>query len=149
MSAPLAVTGETPVPRVFIVEDTPAHARLTRRLFQEHLPEAEIHTYADGDAALDCLLDPRRANPLPRLVLLDLKLPGVSGLEVLARIKSHPELRCIPVVVLTSSAAAGDVAEAYRRYANGFVTKPVDFDDYVRMIRDLQRYWLAWNDVPD
>lgn len=135
--------------RVVLVEDTPAHARLTRRLFQENQPDVEVLSFEDGETALACLLDPARGRPLPRLVLLDLKLPGLPGLEVLERIKLHPDLRAVPVVVLTSSAAAQDRAAAYRRFANGFVTKPVDFTQYVHMIQDLQRYWLEWNAVPE
>ena len=86
--------------------------------------------------------------PRPDVVLLDLKLPKISGHEVLAEVKKDPELQTVPIVVLTTSEAEIDRAKAYGNHANSYLTKPVDFDQFAKMIQDLKLYWCVWNRPP-
>ena len=107
----------------------------------------------DGEAALDFLFArgayaERASEPLPRLVLLDLKLPKVDGLEVLREIRAHDRTRSVPVVVLTSSQEERDIAASYRLGANSFVSKPVAFDEFTSTVAELGRYWLLVNKIP-
>ena len=113
----------------------------------------EIVEAADGQAALDYLY--RRAEfrdpdqfPRPDLILLDLRLPKVDGLEVLKTIKSDPGLSRTPVVILTTSAAEADMVKAYDNHANSYLVKPVDFAQFVKLMDTLGYYWLAWNEYP-
>jgi two-component system response regulator len=105
----------------------------------------------DGQEALDYLLgsEAELAGRLPRVVFLDLKLPKISGLEVLQRLKSSERTRALPVVILSSSREESDVREAYRLGANSYVVKPVDFDSFVEAVGSLGTYWLALNQSPD
>jgi CheY-like chemotaxis protein len=138
---------------ILLVEDNPDHAELVRRSFQIHRVANQIYHAWDGEEALDFLLrrgrykDPQ-SSPRPHVVLLDLRLPRIDGLEVLQEIKSRDELRAIPVVVLTTSESEKDVDQAYELYANSYLVKPVDFDNFTDMMRDLGFYWLAWNHLP-
>jgi CheY-like chemotaxis protein len=138
---------------VLLVEDEPAHAEIVRRNFAEFQPTGRLLHVADGQAALDYLYrragyrDPQRS-PRPALILLDLRLPRVDGLEVLKTVKADPELRRIPVVMLTTSAAESDVASAYEHHANSYLVKPVDFPRFVALMEALGRYWLTWNEIP-
>jgi CheY-like chemotaxis protein len=138
---------------ILLVEDNPDHAELMRRNL-EHVPAASfLHHVEDGEAAMDYIFGrgayaDRARFPAPDLVLLDLRLPRVSGLEVLRQVKSHPTLHRTPIVVLTSSDAERDVAVAYEYHANSFVTKPVDFQRLSQLIQDLGFYWLARNQNP-
>ena len=138
---------------ILLVEDNPDHAELMRRSL-EHVPAASfLHHVEDGEAAMDYIFGrggfaDRARFPAPDLVLLDLRLPRVSGLEVLRQVKSHPTLHRTPIVVLTSSDAERDVAVAYEYHANSFVTKPVDFQRLSQLIQDLGFYWLARNQNP-
>lgn len=138
---------------VLLVEDEPAHAEIVRRNFAEFQPAGRLLHVADGQAALDYLYrragyrDPQRS-PRPALILLDLRLPRVDGLEVLKTVKADPELRRIPVVMLTTSAAESDVASAYEHHANSYLVKPVDFPRFVALMEALGRYWLTWNEIP-
>jgi len=130
---------------ILMVEDNPGDVRLT----QEALKDAKVsnHLYAVGDgvAAIDFLR--RRGDfpdvPRPDLILLDLNLPRKDGREVLAEIKSDPDLRTIPVVVLTTSEAEEDILRAYKLNANCYVTKPVDLDQFIRVVRSLESFWLT------
>ena len=111
---------------------------------------SEIRHVADGEAALDYLFQrgeyaDTETSPSPHLVLLDLRLPKIDGLEVLRQIKTDEELRRIPVVVLTSSQAESDIARAGDNYVNSYLVKPVAFDDFRQMLRDFAFYWLVWN----
>src|SRR5690606_39869540 len=99
-----------------------------------------------GQEALDYLYD--SSNPTPTLILLDLKMPRVDGIEVLRKIKSDPEKRSIPVVVLTSSREDRDIVESYNLGVNGYVVKPVDFDQFVQAVTDLGLFWLILNQTP-
>jgi two-component system, response regulator len=108
---------------------------------------------ADGAAALDFILargefSGRQDDARPQVVILDLKLPKVSGLEVLRALKSDPETRVIPVVVLTSSAQEQDIIESYQLGVNSYIVKPVDFDNFAATVRDLGLYWLLLNKPP-
>lgn len=138
---------------VLLVEDEPAHAEIVRRNFVDFCPANRLMHVADGQAALDYLFrraqyrDPERS-PRPALVLLDLRLPKVDGLEVLKTIKTDPELCRIPVVILTTSAADADVVKAYDSHANSYLVKPVDFPQFVALMETLGRYWLTWNKIP-
>lgn len=138
---------------ILLVEDDPAHAEIVRRNFEDsRLANRLIHV-EDGQAALDYLSrqgefsDPARS-PRPGLILLDLRLPKVDGLEVLQTIKSNPNLSRIPVVILTTSAAESDKTRAYDNHANSFLVKPVDFSQFVALMETLGYYWLAWNQYP-
>ena len=135
---------------ILLVEDDPDHAELIIRGLQNNGVANRIRLISDGEAALGYLF--RRGeyadggkSPRPHLVLLDLRLPKIDGLEVLREIKADEELRRIPVVVLTSSEAEGDMVQAYDNHANSYLVKPVEFDGFRRMMRDLGFYWLVWN----
>ena len=138
---------------ILLVEDDPAHAEIVRRNFGDSNVANKLHHVADGQLALDYLFrmngfsDPK-SSPRPNLILLDLRLPKVDGLEVLNRIKQDPELSRIPVVVLTTSSAESDVIKAYDRHANSYLVKPVDFPQFKALMESLGYYWLAWNQYP-
>jgi CheY-like chemotaxis protein len=135
------------------VEDDPAHAEFVRRIAEDFRVANRLQRVADGQAALDYLYrqgefsDPSRS-PRPGLILLDLRLPKVDGLEVLRTIKNDPDLAPIPVVILTTSAAEKDRVKAYDHHANSYLVKPVDFSQFVEMMKTLGYYWLAWNVYP-
>lgn len=137
---------------ILLVEDNPDHAELVIRNMEEFSVANTIVHVQDGEAALDYLLDRGKyagmRRPLPHLVLLDLQLPKVSGLEVLKQVKQDNRLRALPVVMLTTSAAERDMAKAYEYHANSYLSKPVDFCDFSRMLKDLGFYWLVWNRRP-
>jgi CheY-like chemotaxis protein len=138
---------------ILLVEDDLAHAEIVRRNFEEFRMANRLIHVADGQAALDYLYrreqfsDPE-LSPRPELILLDLRLPRVEGLEVLKTIKADHDLSCIPVVVLTTSAAEKDVVRAYDSHANSYLVKPVDLPQFVDMMKALGYYWLAWNEYP-
>jgi len=130
---------------ILLVEDNPDDEALTKLALRMGMP-ASFKVARDGQEALDYLLDD--ANDLPRLVLLDLNLPSVDGLEVLRRIREHERTSLTPVVILTGSNAPTDVAAAYRNGASSYVRKPVDFDQYAELIRQIGSYWLVVNEPP-
>ena len=139
---------------VLLIEDNDDHAELVIRTLAEHRVANKITRLSDGQAALDYLF--RRAqfadpatSPRPHLVLLDLRLPRVDGLEVLSVIKESPDLRLIPVVVLTTSETERDIHQAYSYYANSYLVKPVGFDQFSQMMDELGFYWLGWNVEPN
>ncbi len=138
---------------ILLVEDNNDHAELVRRSLAKHKIANKIYHVTDGQAALNYLFregaysDPR-TSPLPDLVLLDLRLPKVDGLDVLKRLKDAPDLRRIPVVIMTTSDAETDVAVAYERHANSYVVKPLGLESFRKMMTDLGFYWLAWNVNP-
>ncbi|ACH38968.1 response regulator, putative [Citrifermentans bemidjiense Bem] len=138
---------------ILLVEDNPDHAELAIRNLDDGKLANKIFHVEDGEAALDFLnhrgiyADPQQF-PRPHLILLDLRLPKVDGIEVLKAVKASEELKAIPVVILTTSAAERDLAQAYQNYANSYLTKPVDFDSFSELLRDMGFYWLAWNQRP-
>ncbi|MBU0926723.1 MAG: response regulator [Spirochaetes bacterium] len=136
--------------RVLLVEDNPDHAEMVMRSFREHQKGDAIHRVADGEEALDYLFRQGRyadplSSPRPELILLDLRLPKVDGLEVLVRLKTAEGLKRIPVIILTTSESEVDLVRAYDGYANSYLVKPVDFDKFIRLMGDLGLYWLGWN----
>ncbi len=138
---------------ILLVEDNDDHAEIVKRSFRDHRMANCIHHVTDGPAALDYLLrqggysDPKKS-PRPDVILLDLRLPKLDGLEVLHRIKQNEELRRIPVVILTSSREDCDVARAYDDHANSYLVKPMGFQKFTELMRDLGFYWLGWNVNP-
>jgi chemotaxis family two-component system response regulator Rcp1 len=135
----LAVPRSRPF-RILLVEDNPGDADLIREVMAESEEKNEITVAVDGVEALRCL----REGPPPDLILLDLNLPKKSGCEVLAEIKSTEALLRIPVVVLTSSEAESDLADAYRLHANCYLTKPVDLEEFLMVVRAIERFWLGF-----
>jgi CheY-like chemotaxis protein len=138
---------------VLLVEDNPDDVLLTNRAFKRANLINPIQVVDDGDRAVAYLsgappFDDRGRFPLPVLILLDLKLPRRSGLEVLKWLRAVPGLRRLPVVVLTSSADSGDVNNAYDMGANSYLVKPVGFDALFDMVKVLQPYWLILNQQP-
>ncbi|MBW4054082.1 MAG: response regulator [Proteobacteria bacterium] len=138
---------------ILLVEDNPDHAELVMRNMEDFQVANKIIHVEDGEAALDYLWGrgeyaDRRSFPIPHLMLLDLRLPKVDGLEVLKEVKSNADLRAMPVVILTTSDAERDMAKAYKFHANSYVTKPVNFGEFSRLLKDLGFYWLAWNKRP-
>lgn len=131
---------------IVLVEDNPDDQALTLRALKKQNIANEIVVVNDGVEALDFLLAPD--NPIPHLVLLDLKLPKLDGLQVLQRLRSEPRTRLLPVVVLTSSDEEKDVIEGYRLGANSYIRKPVDFNQFSEAIRHLGLYWLVLNQPP-
>lgn len=131
------------------VEDNPAHADLIKRQILRTRPETKIVQLTDGDAALRYLLRRPPEAAMPKLVLLDLRLPKVDGLEVLRRLKEDPVLHRLPVVVLSTSNAEKDLLEAYRHGANSYLVKPLEFEPFREMIASLCHFWLNWNSEPD
>jgi two-component system, response regulator len=131
---------------ILLVEDNPDDAELTLRAFaKNNIANSVVHV-ADGEEALDYLLSPD--NPLPTLVLLDLKLPKVSGLDVLKRMRADARTKRTPVVVLTSSNEERDLVASYDLGANSFVRKPVDFAQFLDAAKQLGLYWLVLNEQP-
>ena len=138
---------------ILLVEDNPDHAELVKRNLEEFQVANHINHVEDGEAALDYVYgrgkySDHKKFPRPDLILLDLRLPKIDGLEVLKQIKRDLTLQAIPIVVLTTSDAEKDLAQAYEYHANSYVTKPVNFDNFSRLLRDLGYYWLAWNKRP-
>ncbi|EME64074.1 two-component system response regulator [Rhodococcus ruber BKS 20-38] len=129
---------------VLLVEDDAGDELMTREALDEHKLTNTLHVVRDGEQALDFLFrrGPYSDAPRPDLILLDLNLPRYDGREVLARIKADPELRQIPVVVLTASAAEEDLLRSYRLHANAYITKPVDFAQFADVIRRIDNFFL-------
>lgn len=135
---------------VMLIEDNVDHAELVLRTLEDHRIANTVRHFLDGQSALDYLY--RRGEfsgpadtQRPHVILLDLRLPRVDGMDVLKTIKEDPELKSIPVVVLTTSEAEKDVARAYYNHANSYLVKPVGFEDFKKLMDDLGFYWLGWN----
>jgi CheY-like chemotaxis protein len=138
---------------ILLVEDNPDHEELVRRALEERAAPVALKVVRHGEEALDYLFrrgvwrEPRQS-PRPRLVLLDLRLPRVDGLQVLAAVKSTPPLRDIPVVILTTSDSEQDMAGAYARHANSYLVKPVDHQRFADLVASVESYWLDLNRQP-
>lgn len=135
---------------ILLAEDNPNDAELTIAALRESKMVSPIVRVADGAEALDFLYRrgayAGRTDGPPSLILLDLKMPKVDGLEVLAAVKQDPDLHVIPVVMLTSSREEADLTRSYKRGANAYVVKPVDFDDFMRAVRDIGLFWGLVNE---
>ncbi len=138
---------------ILLVEDNANDVRLTLHAFKRHKLVNRIHVVRDGAEALEFLFcigayAERSIDDVPKVVLLDLKLPKVDGLEVLRHIKADPRTRAIPVVMLTSSREERDIVESYQLGVNSYIVKPVDFEQFSEVARLLGLYWLLLNEVP-
>jgi CheY-like chemotaxis protein len=139
---------------ILLVEDNPNDAELAMRALKKNKLANNVIRVCDGEEALDFIFARRQFNSreklnVPKLILLDLKLPKVDGLEVLKIIKADPVTKLIPVVVLTSSKEEKDMIESYRLGVNSYIVKPVDFDKFIDSVRDIGLYWLLLNQQPD
>lgn len=139
---------------ILLVEDDQAHAEIVRRNMADFRVANRIVHVEDGQQALDYLFrrepyaDPQ-FNPRPSMILLDLRMPKVDGLEVLRQIKDDEVLRRIPTVILTTSAAESDLAKAYTYGVGSYLVKPVDFSKFTELMESFGYYWLAWNRFPE
>lgn len=139
---------ETKAKHILLVEDNPDDVELTRRALIKANILNPIDVVNDGVEATEFLFGNGRSDPLPALILLDLKLPKVDGLEVLKRIRSEERTRLLPVVILTSSKEEKDLVEGYSLGANSYIRKPVDFNEFVTAVSQLGMYWLILNETP-
>jgi CheY-like chemotaxis protein len=138
---------------ILLVEDNPTDLELALRVFKKHRIANRIEIARDGEEALDFLFGEgahagRGGIQMPKVILLDLKLPKIGGIEVLRRIKSDPRTRSIPIVVLTSSREEKDLLESYQLGVNSYIVKPVDFDQFSDCLKDIGMYWLLSNASP-
>ena len=131
---------------ILLVEDSARDAELTMRALKKGGLANKLLWVKDGQEALDYLFDANRA--LPAIVLLDLRLPRVSGLEVLKRMRADPIRKLVPVVILTSSKDESDIINGYSLGANSYIRKPVDFHNFVEAVAQLGMYWLVLNEAP-
>jgi two-component system, response regulator len=138
---------------ILMVEDNPDDEQLTLRALRKYQLTNRIHVVRDGQEALDYIFcagkyADREISAQPHVILLDIKLPLIDGLEVLRRIKSDPRTKTVPVVMLTSSHQERDLVESYRLGVNSYIVKPVDFDQFTESARSLGMYWLLLNRPP-
>ena len=135
---------------VLLVEDSPGDVRLTREAFKDAKMHINLHVAADGEEAMVFLKregDSGNA-PRPDLILLDLNLPKKDGREVLEEIKGDPTLKSIPVVILTTSASEEDILRSYRLHANCYITKPVDLEGFLKVVKSIDNFWLSIVTLP-
>ncbi len=138
---------------ILLVEDNEDHAELIQRNFRDNQVANKIYWVKDGEEALNYLFQrgayaDSASRVCPHLILLDLRLPKVDGIEVLKTVKADEKLKSIPVVVLTSSESEKDIRKVYEYYANSYLVKPIDFQQFTKLMRDLGFYWLGWNKNP-
>ncbi len=141
----MANCGRSDAVDVLLVEDDEGDVLMTREAFEHYKITNRLHVVPDGEAALAFLrrTGPYADAPRPGLILLDVNLPRRNGLEVLAELKQDPDLLLIPVVMLTTSQAEEDIARSYSLHANAFVTKPVDFEQFIEAIRQIDNFFLT------
>jgi CheY-like chemotaxis protein len=135
---------------ILLVEDNADHVELTVKALRDNNVLNEVHVVNSGEQAIDFLYQ-RGAYvdaAQPGLILLDIKLPGMDGIEFLRRIKADPNLKRIPVVMLTTSAGEKEIVESYNCGANSYIVKPVDFEQFVKVIKELKLYWVVVNSLP-
>ena len=135
-------------PPILLVEDNPMDVDLTRRAFAKRNISNPLEVARDGEEALDWVARFVEGEPLPVVILLDLKLPRVPGLDVLREVKRHPQLAAVPVVVLTTSREDEDVKTAYQLGANSYIVKPVEFDKFMEVATQIDLYWCVLNQRP-
>ena len=135
---------------VLLVEDSPGDVRLTREAFKDAKVHINLHVASDGAEAMDFLhREGKHANALrPDLILLDLNLPKKDGREVLAELKESPALKSIPVVILTTSASEADIHGSYQHHANCYITKPVDLEGFLKVVKSIDSFWLSVVKLP-
>jgi CheY-like chemotaxis protein len=135
---------------ILLIEDNPDHVELIIKALRNNNVLNEVHVVTSGEVAMDFLSQRGEyANAArPGLILLDIKLPGMDGIEFLRRIKADPKLKPIPVVVLTTSAGEKEIVESYRCGANSYIVKPVDFEQFVKVIKELKLYWMVVSSLP-
>ena len=133
---------------ILLVEDNPNDAELTMRALKQRNLANQLHLCRDGAEAVEFFFNNGGGDPLPKVILLDLKLPKIDGLEVLRRLKDDDRTKNIPVVVLTSSREEPDIARAYELGANSYIVKPVDFEAFARAVSEVGLYWLLLNHPP-
>ncbi|WP_336360151.1 response regulator [Haladaptatus sp. ZSTT2] len=135
---------------ILLVEDNPGDVRLTEEAFNEGKINNELHVVTDGVEALDFLY--RRGEYesaiRPQLILLDLNLPKIDGLEVLEQLKSDAKLKHIPIVVLTSSAAEADIVKSYELHTNAYLTKPINPDEFISLVQTFEQFWFEFVQLP-
>lgn len=134
---------------ILLVEDNPMDVDLTLRAFRERKLANPIEVARDGEEALAWIPRWEAGEPRPVVILLDVNMPKVGGLEVLQQLKSHPVLRTIPVVMLTTSSMSQDVQTAYECGANSYIVKPVDFDKFMEVAAQIELYWAVINKQPE
>jgi chemotaxis family two-component system response regulator Rcp1 len=142
-------TGACPI-EVLLVEDSPGDVRLTREAFKDAKVHINLHVASDGAEAMAFLgREGENSNaPRPDLILLDLNLPKKDGREVLAELKESPTLKSIPVVILTTSASEADIQGSYQRHANCFITKPVNLEGFLKVVKSIDNFWLSVVKLP-
>ena len=149
--AEMVGSNRTPAPDrvdILLVEDNPLDARATFKAAQKLNLASRIQVISDGQAALDLLRRNRAAGSVPRLVLLDLSMPGKDGHDVLAEIRADTDLRAVPVVVLSTSDDDSDIERAYNLGANAYITKPTGLDEWFRVISSINDFWLSIAKLP-
>ncbi len=144
----------TPSIEILLVEDNPNDVELALHAFKKHKVANRIHVARDGEEALDYIFGEgayagRDINNRPKIILLDLKLPKVDGMEVLRRVKGDPRTMTIPVVILTSSSEERDIVESFHLGVNSYICKPVDFEQFTDSVRMIGMYWLLLNQPPE
>lgn len=144
------MTGEYAPRRILLVEDNPVDLDLALRAFARRGPDCcSIEVARDGEEALAFIRRWEQGHAPPALVLLDIKLPRVNGLEVLRQLKSHPRFGYIPVVMLTTSGEDADVGQAYELGANSYIIKPVNFARFIEVTEQIEQYWCLLNALPN
>jgi hypothetical protein len=133
---------------IILVEDNPVDLDLMIRALKKHNLGNTIEIARDGQEMLDWIPRWERGEPLPCVILLDLKLPKINGLEVLRQLRNHTLSQSIPIVVLTSSSEDSDIETAYSLHANSYIVKPVNFDKFIEVTRQIELYWVLLNESP-
>jgi CheY-like chemotaxis protein len=131
--------------QILLVEDSPGDVRLTQEVLRDARIANDLHVVGDGEEAMAFMRQEGKyaSHPRPDLVLLDLNLPRKDGREVLADLNADPELKAIPVIVLTTSEAEQDILRSYQLAANAYITKPIDLNEFITVVRSIETFWLS------